>query len=187
MKANELKKGMVIDYNGTAYAIRDVERSAPTARGGNTTYRVQMFSIPAGQKMDLSLRADDELMELELVRRQVVYSYHDGESFVFMDSEDFTQYFLSDSMVGEDAGFVAEGLEGYYVALIDDVPLALQLPQSVVLEVKETAPELKGASATKRTKPAILSTGLEIQVPDYIEEGTKVRVNTETREFMGRA
>lgn len=186
MKANEIKKGVVIEYNGAIYSVRDVERSAPTARGGNTTFRIQMFSIPSGQKIDLSLRGDDELVDVQLERRQATFSYMDGDDFVFMDSENYTQYLLSKGLVGNDAGFIVEGLEGYFVAIVDELPIALQLPQSVVLEITDTAPELKGASATKRTKPATLSTGLEVQVPEYIALGEKIRINTETREFMSR-
>lgn len=187
MKANEIKKGMVIAHNHQYYNIREVEKSAPTARGGNTTYRVQMFSIPDGNKLDLSLRGDDELESVELSRRSALFSYKDGDNFVFMDNEDYTQYYLPEKLVGEDAGFIIEGIEGYFISIIDEAPVALQLPQSIVLQIIDTAPELKGASATKRTKPARLSTGIDVQVPDYIESGEKVRVNTETREFMGRA
>lgn len=187
MKANEIKKGVVINHNGGIYAVREVERSAPTARGGNTTYRITMFSIPAGQKLDLSLRADDDVNDIELIRRQVTFSYHDGDSFVFMDAEDFTQYYLSNELVGDDAGFIVENVEGYFISLIEDEPIALQLPQSIVMEIIDTAPELKGASATKRTKPAKLSTGIEVPVPEYIATGDKIRINTDTKEYMGRA
>jgi elongation factor P len=89
--------------------------------------------------------------------------------------------------VGEAAGYLVDGIEGCYVQLIEGAPVALQLPQSVVLEVVETAPEMKGATATKRPKPARLSTGIEIQVPEYIRTGEKVYVSTTTGEFAGRA
>jgi elongation factor P len=121
------------------------------------------------------------------VRRAVTYSYKDGDAYVFMDSEDYTQYTLDASAIGDAAGYLVDGIEGCYVQLIEDAPVALQLPQSVVLEVVETAPELKGATATKRPKPAKLSTGIEIQVPEYITTGEKVNVNTLTGEFAGRA
>ncbi|HLM52156.1 MAG TPA: elongation factor P-like protein YeiP, partial [Pseudoxanthomonas sp.] len=90
-------------------------------------------------------------------------------------------------VIGDDAGYIAEGLAGSYVQIIDDQPVALQLPQHVILEVVETPPELKGGSATKRPKPAKLSTGLEIMVPEYIVNGERVLVNTTTGEFGGRA
>jgi len=187
MKASDVKKGNVVEHDGTVYQVRDIERSSPTARGGNVTFRFTMYSIPGGRKFDLSLRADDDLKEMELVRREANFSYMDGETFVFMDNEDFTQYLLSSDLVGDNAGYIVEGVEGYYVQLIDDAPVGLQVPTSVTLTVVATAPEMKGASATKRTKPAKLNTGIEIQVPEYITNDEKVWVNTLTGEFAGRA
>ncbi|PWD83378.1 elongation factor P-like protein YeiP [Ignatzschineria cameli] len=186
-KANEIRRGDVVQYNNLYYLVREVEKSAPTARGGNTTFRIQMFSIPDNHKIDLSLRADDELDDVELTKREASYSYKEGDNYVFMDSEDYSQYYLSEKLVGDDAGFILEGIEGYYVSLVNEVPVALSLPQTVVLEVIDTAPELKGASATKRNKPAKLSTGITVSVPEYIENGTKIVVNTDTREYSSRA
>ncbi|HET8899879.1 MAG TPA: elongation factor P-like protein YeiP [Rhodanobacteraceae bacterium] len=187
MKASDTKKGNVVEHDGAVYQVRDIERSSPTARGGNVTFRFTLYSIPGGRKLDLSLRADDDLKEMELSRRQANFSYMDGETFVFMDAEDYTQFLLGPELIGDNAGYIVADLEGYYVQLIDDAPVGLQIPTSVMLEVVDTAPELKGASATKRSKPATLQTGIEIQVPEYITVGEKVWVNTTTGEFGGRA
>lgn len=187
MKASDVKKGNVVEHDGTVYQVRDIQRSAPTARGGNVTFRFTLYSIPEGRKFDLSLRADDDLKEMELVRRAANFSYKDGDAFVFLDAEDYTPYTLDPNVVGDGAAYVVDGVEGYYVQLIDDAPVALQVPASVCLTVLDTAPELKGASATKRTKPAKLDTGIEIQVPEYITSGEKIWVNTVTGEFAGRA
>ena len=187
MKAAEIKKGNVVEHGGKVWQVRDIERSAPTARGGNVTYRFTLYGVPGGQKLDLSLRAEDDLRETELTRRAANYSYPDGDAFVFMDAEDYTQYTLGNDIVGDASGYISEGLEGCYVQLIDGAPVALQLPATVTLKVVDTAPELKGATATKRPKPAKLSTGIEIQVPEYIRVGEKVLVSTVTGEFAGRA
>lgn len=187
MKAHELKRGNVVEYNGVTYSVRGVERSAPTGRGGNTTYRFALYSVPGGSKLDLSLRADDDLPEVDLTRRTATFSYREGDNFMFMDAEDYTQYLLGPDTVGELAGYITDGLEDCQVMIKDETPISLALPQHVVLEVVETAPELKGATATKRPKPAILNTGIEIQVPEYIVTGEKIRVSTETGEFAGRA
>jgi elongation factor P len=187
MKASDVKRGNVVEHDGTVYQVRDIERSAPSARGGNVTFRFAMYSIPAGRKYDLSLRADDDLKEVDLVRRQATYSYMDGDAFVFMDAEDYTQYVLAPELVGDNAGYIVEGLEGYYVQVIDEVPVGLQVPTNVVLAVTDTAPDMKGSSATKRSKPATLQTGIEVQVPEYISNGEKITVNTLTGEFAGRA
>ena len=187
MKAYDVKKGNVVEHNGTVYQVRDIERSSPQGRGGNVKYRFTMYSVPGGQKYDLSVGGDDELKEVELSRRQATFSYKDGEAFVFLDDEDYTPYTLDADALGDNAGYIIPDLSGCYVQIIDDQPVALQLPQSVAIEVVETPPELKGGTATKRPKPARLSTGLEIMVPEYIGTGERVLVNTSTGEFAGRA
>ena len=187
MKAHEIKKGNVVEHNGTVYQVRDIERSSPQGRGGNVKFRFTLYSVPGGIKYDLSVGGDDELKEVELSRRMATFSYKDGEAFVFLDDEDYTPYTFDADVIGEDAGYIAEGLTGSYVQIIDDLPVALQLPQHVTLEVVETPPELKGGSATKRPKPAKLNTGLEIMVPEYVVNGERVLVNTTTGEFGGRA
>lgn len=187
MKAADIKKGNVVDYNGGVYQIRDIERSSPQGRGGNVRFRFTMYSVPGGNKLDASFDADDSLTEVELLRRQATFSYKDGEAFVFMDDEDFSQYSLDAAAIGDAAGYITDGLAGCYVQIIDDTPVGLQLPTQVVLEVVDTPPELKGGTATKRPKPARLATGIEIQVPEYISNGERVWVNTVTGEFGGRA
>lgn len=187
MKAFDIKKGNVVEHNGGVYQIRDIERSSPQGRGGNVRFRFVMYSIPGGSKLDASFDGDDDLREVDMSRRQCTYSYKDGDAFVFMDSEDYTQYTLDADVVGDAAGYIVDGIEGCYVQLIDEAPVALQLPQSVVLEVVDTAPEMKGATATKRPKPAKLSTGIEVQVPEYITVGERITVNTTTGEYSGRA
>ncbi|GIX36317.1 MAG: elongation factor P-like protein [Lysobacteraceae bacterium] len=187
MKASEVKRGHVVEHNQQIYQVREVERSAPTARGGNVTFRFTLYSIPGGSKLDLSMRADDELREVDLVRRAATFSYREGDAFVFMDNEDYTPYHLDADVVGDLAGYITDGLEGCYVALIDEQPVALQLPPTVTLEVVDTAPEMKGATATKRPKPARLNTGIEIQVPEYVTVGEKILVSTLSGEFSGRA
>ncbi len=187
MKASEIKKGNVVEYNNGVYQIRDIERSSPQGRGGNVRFRFIMYSVPGGNKLDASFDADDNLPEVELLRRLATFSYKDGDAFVFLDDEDYTSYALDADVVGDDAGYITEGLGGLYVQVIDDQPVAVQLPQSVTLEVVETPPELKGGTATKRPKPAKLNTGIEIMVPEYISNGERVLVNTTTGEFAGRA
>lgn len=187
MKANDIKKGNVVEYNNGVYQIRDIERSSPQGRGGNVRFRFIMYSVPGGNKLDASFDADDNLVEVELLRRQSTYSYKDGDAFVFLDDEDYTPYTLDADVIGDGAGYITDGLTGIYVQVIDEQPVAIQLPASVVLEVIETPPELKGGTATKRPKPAKLNTGIEIMVPEYIVNGERVLVNTATGEFAGRA
>lgn len=185
-RASEVKRGQVIEHDGIVYVVRQIDRSAPTARGGGTLFRFKLEAIPAGDRRELTFKGDDLLRDADLSRRQSEYSYRDGDGFVFMDSEDYSQYVLAESAIGDAAAYITDGLQGIYVLIIADNPVAIQLPQSVVLEVTETAPVMKGATASKSSKPATLETGLEVMVPDYITPGERIKVNTETGEFMSR-
>lgn len=187
MKASEIRKGSVVEHEGATWQVRGIERSAPQGRGGNVRFRLSMYSVPGGQRIEASFDADEELREVELSRRPASFSYRDGDAFVFMDDEDYTQYALDADVVGDAAGYITDGLGGCHVQVIDELPVGVQLPQTVALEVVETPPELKGGTATKRPKPARLSTGIEIMVPEYIGNGERVLVNTTTGEFGGRA
>jgi len=186
-RASEIKRGFVIEHDGKVWAVRDVARSAPTARGGGTLFRFRLEAIPGGERQELTLKGDDLAHEADLVRRQATFSYRDGHGWVFMDDEDFSQYMLDDSSIGERAGYITDGLGGIYVLLISGTPVAIQLPQSVELEVADTAPVMKGATASRSAKPATTATGVEVMVPDYVTPGERIRVNTETGEFMSRA
>ncbi len=105
----------------------------------------------------------------------------------FMDSEDYSQYTLNTDVLEEQLGYITEDLEGMIALLVDGEIVGIEIPQTVILEITDTAPELKGASATARTKPATLSTGLEIQVPEYLKTGERIRVNTANAKFLSRA
>ena len=187
MKAYDMKKGTVVEHNNTAYQIREIERSSPQGRGGNVTYRFTMYSVPGGNKADISLKAEEELREVELQRRQATFSYEDGDDLVFLDDNDYSPYNIPKAVLGEDVAYVLPDLEGYYVQIIDDMPVGVQFPQNITVEVVETPPELKGGTATKRPTPAKLSNGMEIMVPEYIANGERIILNTTTGEFAGRA
>lgn len=186
-KASEVKRGQVVEHDGTVYVVRQIDRSAPTARGGGTLYRFKLNAIPSNDRRELTFKGDDVLKDADLIRRACEYSYRDGDDWVFMDQEDFSQYILSNEAVGEASNYLLEGQADIYVLIIDGQPVACQLPQSVVLTVEETAPVMKGATASKSAKPARLETGLDVMVPDYITNGEAIKVNTETGEFMSRA
>src|SRR3546814_15587703 len=102
MKAYDVKKGNVVEHDGTVYQVRDIERSSPQGRGGNVKFRFTLYSVPGGSKYDLSLGSDDELKEVELTRRQATFSYTDGDAYVFMDDHAFTPYPLHAELVGHE-------------------------------------------------------------------------------------
>ena len=186
-KASEIKKGSVVELDGEVYIARQIEVRNPTTRGASTLYKIRFFNVRNGKKVEETLKSDDILKAGNLERRQVQYSYRDGESVTFMDNENYSQYTLDDEALEDQAGYLTEDLEGITAMLVDGLIVAVELPAAVTLEVVDTAPGIKGASATSRTKPATLSTGLEIQVPEYLENGEMIRVNTVTGKFLSRA
>jgi elongation factor P len=186
-KASEIKKNTAINYDGKTYIVSDIERSVPQGRAGGSLYRMRMYDVVTGSKIDETFKDSDMLNLADLVRKAAMFSYIDGNEYVFMDSGDYTPYNLNKESIADEILFFNEATEGIHVIVVNDVPVALALPAHVELEVVETDPSIKGGSATSRTKPAILSTGLTVQVPEYIATGDKVRVNVEERKFVSRA
>ncbi|KRT56085.1 elongation factor P-like protein EfpL [endosymbiont of Ridgeia piscesae] len=186
-KASELKKGAIVEINGAPHAVRQVEAKSPSSRGASTLYKIRFTNLQTGQKLDESLRGDNFFKEADCIRKPVQFSYKDGETFIFMDLEDYSQHGLNPEELEGQAGYLYEGLEGITALLVDGKLLGIELPQSVTLEIVDTAPGIKGATATGRTKPATLSTGLEVQVPEYLEPGERIKVNTTAGKFISRA
>ncbi len=186
-KASELKQGSAVEINGEPYVVRTIEVRNPTSRGASTLYKIRFAHMKTGQKLDETFKGDDFLKDVDCVRVMVQFSYQEGDTYYFMSQETYEQYSLnSDDLEGQ-IHYITEGLEGIMMLLLDDVALGIELPTSIVMEVVETPPAMKGASATNRTKPAKLTTGLEIQVPEYIETGEMIKVNSDTGKFMSRA
>lgn len=186
-KASEIKKNTAIEINGEAYIVRDIERSVPQGRAGGSIYRMRMYNVTTNGKIDESYKDSDMLNLADLIRRPVTFSYVDGDEYVFMDSEDYTPYSFSKEAIEDELLFINENTQGLQVIVVNDAPAALDLPSTVELEITETDPSIKGGSATARTKPALLSTGLTVQVPEHIASGEKIKVNVEERKFTGRA
>jgi elongation factor P len=186
-KASEIKKNQPVEYDGRVYFVRDIERSVPQGRAGGSLYRMRMYDVVSGAKLDETFKDSDMLNLADLVRRPAVFSYSDGDEYVFMDSEDYTQYALNRESIADELLFIDEQTQGLVVILVKDAPVALELPPTVDLDIVETDPSVKGGSATARTKPATMSTGLVIQVPEHISSGDRIKVNVDERRFLSRA
>ncbi|MEE9303978.1 MAG: elongation factor P-like protein YeiP [Thiotrichaceae bacterium] len=185
-KAGDLKRGMIVELDGKPHVVKSVESRSPSSRGASTLYKVRFNNLQTGQKRDESYKTDDMLKEADCSRVPVQYSYTDGDYEVFMNMEDYSQYSLLKTDITEQMGFITEGLEGIKALLMDDKVLGIELPQTVNLSITETSPKIKGASASSRTKTAVLSTGIEIQVPEYLDVGEVIKINTSTSKFMSR-
>ncbi|MFD3396588.1 elongation factor P-like protein YeiP [Alteromonas macleodii] len=186
-KASEIKKNNTVVFDGKTCIVRDIERSVPQGRAGGSIYRMRMYDVVTGAKYDETFKDSDTLDMADLIRRPAMFSYVDGDEYIFMDKEDYTPYHLNKESIENEVLFINEDTDGIQVVIVSEVPVALDLPISVELEVVETDPSIKGASATSRTKPATLSTGLVVQVPEYISTGEWIKVNTEERKFQSRA
>lgn len=186
-KACDMKKNLAVEFNGKVYIVKEISKSAPCGRVGSSLYRMRMYDVATGAKIDESFKADELLPLADFSRRQVTFSYIDDQEYVFMDSEDYTPYNMQRDSLEEEIPFITEDTQGLQVCLVDGIAVALELPSSVDLLIVEADPSIKGASATARTKPATLSTGLVIQVPEFISNGERVRVSTTERKFMSRA
>lgn len=186
-KASELKQGSAVEINGEPYAVKTIEVRNPTSRGASTLYKIRFTHLKTRQKLDETFKGDDFLKEADCSRVMVQYSYQDGDQYYFMNLESFDQYSLNATDLEGQIEYLTEGLEGIIMLLLDDNAIGIELPTTITMEVIETPPAMKGASATNRTKPAKLTTGLEIQVPEYIETGEIIKVNSDTGKFMSRA
>jgi elongation factor P len=186
-KASEIKKNAALDYKGKTYMVKDIERSVPQGRAGGSIYRMRMYDVVSGHKIDETFKDSDILNFADLIRREVMFSYIDGDEYVFMDNEDYTPYNLNKESIADETLFMNETTEGIRVVIVDDIAVTIELPSHVELEITETDPSIKGGSATSRTKPALLSTGLTVQVPEHISTGDKIKINVEERSFMSRA
>lgn len=186
-KASELKKGMVVELNEALYVVKQLEAKSPSSRGASTLYKVRFTQLQSKQKRDESFKGDDFLKEADCIRISLQYSYQDGDSLMFMNTDDYSQYGLNQADLDGQLEYLSEGMEGITGLLLDDQLLGIELPQAVALVIIDTAPGVKGSTATGRTKPAQLSTGLEVQVPEYLETGELVKVNTANGKFISRA
>ena len=186
-KASDIKKNAAIEYNDKVFIVKDIERSVPQGRAGGSLYRMRMYDVVTGGKVDETFKDSEMLNLADLSRRASTFSYIDGDEYIFMDKEDYTPYHLNKETIADELLFINEETQGIDVIIVNESPVALELPTSVELEIVETDPSIKGGSATARTKPAVLSTGLTIQVPEHVATGDRIKINTEDRKFMGRA
>jgi elongation factor P len=184
--AKDIKRGMIVTYQDAPCLIESVQVQTPSARGAATLYKFRARNLITKQKVDISLKGTEGLEEANFERRPVTYMYADAQEVHFLDSQDFNEYVLPREALEEELKYLKEGLEGLFVLIYEGQCVGIQLPVAVELKVVQCDPYLRGASATGRTKPAVLETGLVIQVPEYISEGETVKVDTRSGEFLSR-
>lgn len=187
IKAADLKKSHIIDIDGVPHTVDNITQSAPTARGGNTIYRVRFRNVTTKAKVDKSYKGGDALQEASFETAEVQYLYKEGDRYTFMNLESYDQFELSAEEIEDALPFLMEDMEGITALMSGEKVLGIRMPATMEMEIVECPPSMRGASATSRTKPATLSTGLIVQVPEHIEPGTIIKVDTEERRFLSRA
>jgi elongation factor P len=187
IEAIEIKRKMYFEFENAPYHCLDVDISTPTARGGQTLVRLKMRNLITRAVFDKTFKAGDKFPEPDLVMAKATYTYNDNDGFHFMDQETYETLTLSTEALGEDRGLLVDNLE-VQIHRYNGQPIGIVFPPHVELTVTRTEMGVRGNTASGSvTKPAVLETGLEVQVPLFIKEGEKVKVHTETREFAGRA
>ena len=186
IKACDLTKNSVVEFNGDPHVVEQMRTQSPSARGASTLYKVRFRNVRTRAKLDQTFKGDDPVKETDFDTRQVSFSFREGDRFTFMDLEDYTQFELMADEIEDAVPYLVDGMEGIKALTQGSKVLCIQMPDAVELQIAECAPSMRGASVTARTKTAKLETGLELQVPEYMEQGERVRVDTRTGGFVQR-
>ena len=169
------------------HLVESVQSSTPSARGATTIYKVRLRDLKTKRKVDRSFRGGETFGVPDVERHTVQFLYRDPESFHFMEQETYEQFALHRDELEWESNFLVEEMGNITAIYHNGHPIALELPNNVPLEITETGPGVKGNSATGRTKPALLETGRAVQVPEYLRQGERIKVDTRTGEFLSRA
>jgi elongation factor P len=180
---NDLKNGLVLNIDGQLWTVVEFQHVKP-GKGG-AFVRTKLKNVLSGKVVDKTFNAGVKVETANVDKRDMQYLYKDGTDFVFMDTSTYDQLHVSEAVVGDMAKYLLEN-QSAIVATHDGNPLYVELPAAVVLEITHTEPGLQGDRSTGGTKPATLETGAEIQVPLFLETGTKVRVDTRDGSYLGR-
>ena len=180
---NDLKNGMVLNLDGQLWSVVWFQHHKP-GKGG-AVVRTKLKSVLSGKVVDRTFNADLKVDVAQVDKRDMQFLYHDGSGFVFMDNTTYDQVTIPDPVVGDAKDYLLDNGE-VMVAVNDGQPLYIELPASVELTVEYTEPGLQGDRSSGGTKPARLETGHEIQVPLFITNGEKVKVDTRDSSYLGR-
>ena len=183
MKATELRGGLGIKIDGKLCVLNKVEHRTP----GNLRAFVQakLRNVKTGLQKEDRFRSEDDLERVYIDTKEMQYLYHDAQGYHFMDTESYEQFALGDDVLGDTMSYVIPESR-VTMDWFEGNPVGVEVPASVDLKIVETAPGIKGATASAQKKPATLETGLVVQVPSFINEGEVIRVSTEDGSYLGR-
>jgi elongation factor P len=180
---NDIKNGTVLNIDGQLWSVIEFQHVKP-GKGG-AFVRTKIRNVRTGKIVDKTFNAGLKIETATVDRRDYQYLYRDGTDFVFMDLTDYDQVTVPEAVVGDAANFLLENQQAT-LAIHEGEPLYIELPTSVTMDITYTEPGLQGDRSTGGTKPATIETGFEIQVPLFLETGTKVKIDTRTGEYLGR-
>jgi len=182
--ATRLKKGMLVKIEQDLFRVLELQHVTPGNLRGFV--RVKFRNIRNGSLSDQKLRSEDTLDRATLEQRDMQYLYKDGDGFCFMDTTSYEQTHITSEALGDSVNYLKPEMT-IEVEFYGEEPVGIELPATVDLQVTDTAPGIKGATASAQVKPATLETGLVVQVPPFVNTGDSVRVSTETGEYLSRA
>ena len=180
---NDLKNGLVLNLEGQLWSVTAFQHVKP-GKGG-AFVRTTLKNVMTGKVVDKTFNAGTKVETATVDRRDMTYLYRDGNDFVFMDGDTFDQIPIAEKVVGDASNYLLENANAQ-ISFHENAPLFVELPTSVELLIAHTDPGLQGDRSTGGTKPATLETGAEIQVPLFLETGTKVKVDTRDGRYLGR-
>lgn len=173
--------------NATPHLLESLSITTPSARGASSIYRFRFRNLVTKSKVDQTCKGDDAFDGAQVEKSEVQFLYSQGDEFAFMDLESYDQFTLQRAELGNQADYLVEDMEDIRVLRSDGRVLCIEVPDTVVMQIVECDPSIKGASATARSKPATVSTGLVVQVPEYLSPGEQIKVDTRTAKFLSRA
>ena len=183
ISSNDFRTGTTIEIDGAVWRVVEFLHVKPGK--GSAFVRTKLKAVKSGNVVEKTFRAGEMLPQAMLEKSSLQHTYMEGEDYVFMDMATYEETRLSADQIGESRKYLKEGMEVNVVSW-NDTPLEVELPNSVVLEIKETDPGVKGDTATGGTKPAILETGAQVMVPLFLSVGEKIKVDTRNDNYLGR-
>jgi elongation factor P len=183
ISATDLRKGVTFELDGELHRVLEYQHSY--IGRGSANVRVKLRNLRTGRTVDRTFSAGEKFQDVRLELRQVQYLYRDSDLFYFMDTETYEQPALTAEVLQENVDYLKEGML-LSISMYEDRAIEIELPVTVELEVTKTDPGVKGDTATGATKRAVMESGLEVQVPLFVEEGDVVRVDTRTGEYLTR-
>ena len=184
ISSNDFRPGVTIELDGDAYQVLEFQHVKPGK--GAAFVRTKLKNIRTGNNVDRTFDAGEKVPKAHLDRREMEYLYNDGENYIFMDQNDYEQIPVSEEQLGDGKKFLLENMV-CVILFYNGQILGIDLPGQVTLTVTETEPGIKGDTASGGSKPATLETGARVNVPFFINEGDRLRINTKTGEYIERA